>query len=145
MSLESDRVGDGGVAEVSIYYLLKIRRPPRSTRADTLFPYTTLFRSQLERRGTDLDIVADFRIEARDEIRLGHRAIASIAQGERTRSEEHTSEIQSLMRISYAVFCLRKKYFNYTLCRSFRVYNQTSSMYDECSIVRSMNITERSN
>src|SRR3546814_8030690 len=72
-----------------------IRRPPRSTRTDTLFPYTTLFRSA-ERcaRGIRIDIIVDGSVS--DE------PICS-------RSEEHTSELQSLMRISYAVFCLKKK------------------------------------
>src|SRR3546814_2190521 len=68
-----------------------IRRPPRSTRTDTLFPYTTLFRS-VERRP-----------------RLPDRAGAQCDRGQPRRSEEHTSELQSLMRISYAVFCLKKK------------------------------------
>src|SRR3546814_5918077 len=70
-----------------------IRRPPRSTRTDTLFPYTTLFRSQLCVRtsSTSWGIVH------------GHPTRPSV------RSEEHTSELQSLMRISYAVFCLKKK------------------------------------
>src|SRR3546814_1124891 len=77
-----------------------IRRPPRSTRTDTLFPYTTLVRS-LEIRcfpppGTGLLA----------ELRLFH---PSCACSPRPRSEEHTSELQSLMRISYAVFCLKKK------------------------------------
>src|SRR3546814_7439609 len=98
-----------------VFVFLMIRRPPRSTRTDTLFPYTTLFRSgagqprveillkggdgALPRRagqragvGCPVDLVAD----ARDRDRTG-------------RSEEHTSELQSLMRISYAVFCLKKK------------------------------------
>src|SRR3546814_4822787 len=93
-----------------------IRRPPRSTLTDTLFPYTTLFRS---------DEVAD--VQAR------RRRVAAVVEGDRprgealgqrrpvgggvdeatgievVRSEEHTSELQSLMRISYAVFCLKKK------------------------------------
>src|SRR3546814_953968 len=72
-----------------------IRRPPRSTRTDTLFPYTTLFRSAPAGRGRN------------------GRAAAAAARPDRTadrgRSEEHTSELQSLMRISYAVFCLKKK------------------------------------
>src|SRR3546814_3553370 len=76
-----------------------IRRPPRSTRTDTLFPYTTLFRSPARRTGR---LSRDRR-----------RAIAVAHDGRfgrpRTRSEEHTSELQSLMRISYAVFCLKKK------------------------------------
>src|SRR3546814_14720761 len=75
------------------FFFLMIRRPPRSTRTDTLFPYTTLFRSPL---GTDG--VGD---EPGDEL-VGQL-------GEALRSEEHTSELQSLMRISYAVFCLKKK------------------------------------
>src|SRR3546814_9462036 len=82
-----------------------IRRPPRSTRTDTLFPYTTLFRSRagaervVEGKQPRLDLVDR---EAGDG--------AGEARGEdRPRSEEHTSELQSLMRISYAVFCLKKK------------------------------------
>src|SRR3546814_10596313 len=72
-----------------------IRRPPRSTRTDTLFPYTTLFRSELPTE-------------------QGLRRLAPEKDGQRiesamARSEEHTSELQSLMRISYAVFCLKKK------------------------------------
>src|SRR3546814_4273447 len=99
-----------------------IRRPPISTRTDTLFPYTTLFRSAMRRRllvrdpfhrafvGTDgrasqrldhlpraLGIGDPFGVEV---VRAGRHA---------GRSEEHTSELQSLMRISYAVFCLKKK------------------------------------
>src|SRR3546814_1589432 len=70
-----------------------IRRPPRSTRTDTLFPYTTLFRSYLP--PSVLPCWAG-------------RGSPAAAQ-ESARSEEHTSELQSLMRISYAVFCLKKK------------------------------------
>src|SRR3546814_4738851 len=111
-----------------------IRRPPRSTRTDTLFPYTTLFRS---------DLVVGFRFEERIEhlltplqraVRRGHRphrlqlrrrrqqvgAVLTVAHHRRhrriridDRSEEHTSELQSLMRISYAVFCLKKKNTTY--------------------------------
>src|SRR3546814_9252695 len=82
-----------------------IRRPPRSTRTDTLFPYTTLFRSG--RRDQRPPIIVPRRQEGEDaERRLR-------GDGERQqhlpRSEEHTSELQSLMRISYAVFCLKKK------------------------------------
>src|SRR3546814_3772414 len=89
-----------------------IRRPPRSTRTDTLFPYTTLFRSRrqaghrqkparqgrLYRHGADVD--QRFSDRHRQQARADRR---------RHRSEEHTSELQSLMRISYAVFCLKKK------------------------------------
>src|SRR3546814_1590750 len=87
------------------------RRPPRSTRTDTLFPYTTLFRSRglavadpltgtcrdgINRRGLNLNEGAE------SVLAYQHACLA-------LRSEEHTSELQSLMRISYAVFCLKKK------------------------------------
>src|SRR3546814_3628222 len=103
-----------------------IRRPPRSTRTDTLFPYTTLFRSAFEQLtllvkesegGSDL---------ARGDIRaLLKMLVDVVVQTKKTdgefrvteiyydRSEEHTSELQSLMRISYAVFCLKKKKRNH--------------------------------
>src|SRR3546814_4568281 len=85
-----------------------IRRPPRSTRTDTLFPYPTLFRS---RRGLyrGKRVSADRRRFLRQARRHGRpRGIAAVHRCDR-RSEEHTSELQSLMRISYAVFCLKKK------------------------------------
>src|SRR3546814_4692607 len=92
-----------------------IRRPPISTRTDTLFPYTTLFRSR---------IAADTAVFAESFVKLGlvpgdggawllprviGMARASLMTLTGERSEEHTSELQSLMRISYAVFCLKKK------------------------------------
>src|SRR3546814_4811540 len=88
-----------------------IRRPPRSTRTDTLFPYTTLFRSfeafEPARRRDDFgDLDAIAAVDA-DDGRTRHRARTGAAAD--ARSEEHTSELQSLMRISYAVFCLKKK------------------------------------
>src|SRR3546814_2210433 len=77
-----------------------IRRPPRSTRTDTLFPYTTLFRSALRSGSREhpclsglVSVFLSSRLRGSDDMR----------------SEEHTSELQSLMRISYAVFCLKKK------------------------------------
>src|SRR3546814_1913390 len=81
-----------------------IRRPPRSTRTDTLFPYTTLFRSML-------GIVLLSDQTAPDQfIGKALDRLARVAQAAADpRSEEHTSELQSLMRISYAVFCLKKK------------------------------------
>src|SRR3546814_10880999 len=84
-----------------------IRRPPRSTRTDTLFPYTTLFRA---RGGLARQHAAQERGAAGPGmLAFGEHAI-KFADGEgRERSEEHTSELQSLMRISYAVFCLKKK------------------------------------
>src|SRR3546814_5525472 len=86
-------------------FFLMIRRPPRSTRTDTLFPYTTLFRSRVR---TNLLIgawIVPARI-ARAWSLVGSDARRSMSLA---RSEEHTSELQSLMRISYAVFCLKKK------------------------------------
>src|SRR3546814_8881935 len=98
-----------------VFVFLMIRRPPRSTRTDTLFPYTTLFRSQpLHHRqhARDVGVAAGEVAVAVDvvEEELRRRPAARVG-----RSEEHTSELQSLMRISYAVFCLKKKKHNYTL------------------------------
>src|SRR3546814_10478755 len=94
-----------------------IRRPPRSTRTDTLFPYTTLFRSpRLAARHDDRpdprrrraaggrEVPVDDHVHDRRRHHAGRRH-----RRRRRRSEEHTSELQSLMRISYAVFCLKKK------------------------------------
>src|SRR3546814_4261938 len=92
-----------------------IRRPPRSTRTDTLFPYTTLFRSerhplqpqyQVSRRLARPRQRAFERVDRAEEERPLDRVHHHVL---RQRSEEHTSELQSLMRISYAVFCLKKK------------------------------------
>src|SRR3546814_14711863 len=97
------------------FLFLMIRRPPRSTRTDTLFPYTTLFRSALGLRGGDDFDLPPVEAEAlvdRANLRLGRlRVRQEDADGAALddRSEEHTSELQSLMRISYAVFCLKKK------------------------------------
>src|SRR3546814_5765753 len=93
-----------------------IRRPPRSTRTDTLFTYTTLFRSRLEQDRAAVGV--RFR-GVNDSSRKGHPRTdeggrpgaypADPHPSQLFRSEEHTSELQSLMRISYAVFCLKKK------------------------------------
>src|SRR3546814_8130787 len=95
-----------------------IRRPPRSTRTDTLFPYTTLFRSDCQpparrRRCHDDPRCSGHGLDARrpSGVAGGDRRAA---EGRRGRSEEHTSELQSLMRISYAVFCLKTKTKNRT-------------------------------
>src|SRR3546814_5802217 len=112
-----------------------IRRPPRSTRTDTLFPYTTLFRSlwavrwycrypisyrdleeMLAERGISVDHTTIYRWvqcyapEMEKRLRWFWRRVAM-------RSEEHTSELQSLMRISYAVFCLKKKNTKHAITR----------------------------
>src|SRR3546814_2382222 len=94
----------------SLFFFFIIRRPPRSTRTDTLFPYTTLFRSTGSTSTSGCEgineamftgIVTDIgTVRARED------------RGDTRRSEEHTSELQSLMRISYAVFCLKKKKTN---------------------------------
>src|SRR3546814_9155243 len=112
------------VCMLDFFFFLMLRRPPRSTRTDTLFPYTTLFRSHLR--------PARRRRWGGRQCRLSHHPPATCrapssprrsscsarcSGGTRricriptpTRSEEHTSELQSLMRISYAVFCLKKK------------------------------------
>src|SRR3546814_7677976 len=95
-----------------------IRRPPRSTRTDTRFPYTTLFRSLRDVHGADDEQAQRRIVDLHEESRVvGQRAAAVGREGlgdggflrRRERSEEHTSELQSLMRISYAVFCLKKK------------------------------------
>src|SRR3546814_6666010 len=98
-----------------------IRRQPRSTRTDTLFPYTTLFRSLLEdeflrvridRRGvlaSVRDLVADREMLPEGKAGAVLQLFRDTPREWDARSEEHTSELQSLMRISYAVFCLKKK------------------------------------
>src|SRR3546814_7136526 len=97
------------------FFFLLIRRPPRSTRTDTLFPYTTLFRSRDEqvtgvvRESHQLALHPARGLEGA--IDRPQRAAVAVARQRQVgqRSEEHTSELQSLMRISYAVFCLKKK------------------------------------
>src|SRR3546814_1227309 len=120
-----------------------IRRPPRSTLTDTLFPYTTLFRSRCRARGIQSpgkpgvdgrrwrDVPGDRRQSrptcgsaqaaelCRTEARLRHLPSPRI----HARSEEHTSELQSLMRISYAVFCLKKKTQKLINGRSLQIIN----------------------
>src|SRR3546814_7399838 len=103
-----------------------IPRPPRSTRTDTLFPYTTLFRSHRRRRSLVL-------------VAAGHHHRVPGPQRRGERSEEHTSELQSLMRISYAVFCLKKKQqhhimyipalMNFQKFRSGQHTSETQSQY----------------
>src|SRR3546814_5251677 len=88
-----------------------IRRPPRSTRTDTLFPYTTLFRSLFwHLRVRRLIPRASFCSgDLPNKLESQMRIYVDAAIHRWRRSEEHTSELQSLMRISYAVFCLKKK------------------------------------
>src|SRR3546814_12178442 len=107
-----------------LFFFLMIRRPPRSTRTDTLFPYTTLFRSfkywQLESLEAALACIVNWltlmpKPMLGQRVRLQPRAVDERLEAMKwiwplwkRRSEEHTSELQSLMRISYAVFCLKK-------------------------------------
>src|SRR3546814_6919823 len=111
-----------------------IRRPPRSTRTDTLFPYTTLFRS-----------VVDHLAEAQPDDALGEHLrqhdVVDVDDGRKAplfaelfdqRSEEHTSELQSLMRISYAVFCLKKKKTkNHNHCTSSKIVEVVNRSHDK--------------
>src|SRR3546814_4153389 len=115
-----------------------IRRPPRSTRTDTLFPYTTLFRSVLRAISTGSH-PAGSMIGAPE--RAGTRRARLKVPNSRAmilpfffRSEEHTSELQSLMRISYAVFCLKKKKTTKTET------NLTTSVTKELTITQSSHV-----
>src|SRR3546814_2383220 len=95
-------------------FFFRIRRPPRSTLTDTLFPYTTLFRSCLYLRCCHRGCHGSSLCVRDPQLRFTRLPITSevpVIQlvGTKRRSEEHTSELQSLMRISYAVFCLKKK------------------------------------
>src|SRR3546814_4447818 len=95
---------------IRLIFFLMIRRPPRSTRTDTLFPYTTLFRSPRQFRPVvrscpqTTSRMVGKRLTAHDSFGQAPCVVTAAK-----RSEEHTSELQSLMRISYAVFCLKKK------------------------------------
>src|SRR3546814_3573082 len=100
------------------------RRPPRSTRTDTLFPYTTLFRSDGYEPRPGLRVQFDEAATPKGYRARRVRPVAAVTAGryttpsqvietKRSRSEEHTSELQSLMRISYAFFCLQKKTIEY--------------------------------
>src|SRR3546814_1036352 len=105
-----------------------IRRPPRSTRTDTLFPYTTLFRSVRRRQPRP--------VAGRAGCCAGHPA------GD-ARSEEHTSELQSLMRISYSVFCLKKKMMTTMITLMLYLHHHDTFMLDHMNL--SITITSREN
>src|SRR3546814_8608280 len=108
-----------------------IRRPPRSTRTDTLFPDTTLFRS-FWRANTALNVASDST-----SVPVGTRGRPD---GPDRRSEEHTSELQSLMRISYAVFCLKKKKYIITSLINYFLFNNTIITRINQSISTEVNI-----
>src|SRR3546814_950294 len=114
---------------MSLCFFLMIRRPPRSTRTDTLFPYTTLFRSLADLPFRYLPILRYppiFTQFIENLFDLMYPAAVPFFR-EFGRSEEHTSELQSLMRISYAVFCLKKKnnhkHINSTILQCHISYN----------------------
>src|SRR3546814_5820432 len=95
-----------------------IRRPPRSTRTDTLFPYTTLFRSItmtgaipvfLRPTRNHLGIIGPIPLEEFEPESIYRKMLSGSNSSSGIRSEDHTSEIQPLIRISYSVFCLKKK------------------------------------
>src|SRR3546814_2218265 len=98
---------------MACFFFLMIRRPPGSTRTDTLFPYTPLFRSSRDlgdpERGDQERQVAARRHPSPSSRALTPSGTPLCAARTSLRSEEHTSELQSLMRTSYAVFCLKKK------------------------------------
>src|SRR3546814_8621048 len=118
-----------------------IRRPPRSTRTDTLFPYTTLFRSGefavRHDNGKEIEKLVvrrrDHGIGAPDDAAawLAHTEAGELPGGEAKtgRSEEHTSELQSLMRISYAVFCLKKNRTRIKQKRTLSTYHNNITIY----------------
>src|SRR3546814_7490239 len=118
-----------------------IRRPPRSTRTDTLFPYTTLFRSKLSavylcytkfiNTMRQESVVEQLLPLAADALKMekGQHSWDYIYEPDAQRSEEHTSELQSLMRISYAVFCLKKKN-NSTKSKTILVDSTHYNIYD---------------
>src|SRR3546814_5291064 len=102
-----------------VFFFLMIRRPPRSTRTDTLFPYTTLFRSWWPRGSAPRSAWG---------LPWNRAARRAAAPGPICpRSEEHTSELQSLMRISYAVFCLKKKKNNHN---QYNLHTHTLKNYN---------------
>src|SRR3546814_9846498 len=114
-----------------IFFFLMIRRPPRSTRTDTLFPYTTLFRSRCPEPTPRRSSAAPPAPAVLGRHRSRPRSARCAG-----RSEEHTSELQSLMRISYAVFCLKKK----------NLYKQTTTTHYTIKLSHhSINITKHTN
>src|SRR3546814_9926145 len=120
-----------------------IRRPPRSKRTDTLFPYTTLFRSATGPWwDRTIGLLHDSNPAGRDRdwAAIGVQGLAPYKfEVEATRSEEHTSELQSLMRISYAVFCLKKKKKNDQRRKS---HNKRNRPISRMSYTRTINDNE---
>src|SRR3546814_10338549 len=121
-----------------MFFFLRIRRPPRSTRTDALFPYTTLFRSQASPSPcSTMNMSAPSRrSRMRKEWSSRARSQSSVvvsyfarSSSRACRSEEHTSELQSLMRISYAVFCLKKKK-KHKYCNQIKLEHNTKLIHE---------------
>src|SRR3546814_1427198 len=108
-----------------------IRRPPRSTRTDTLFPYTTLFRSA--EKQARVQELAGWIADYRGTMTASEKEALNAYFRSETRSEEHTSELQSLMRISYAVFCLKKKKSKYTQTILINNHDASQAIYADMS------------
>src|SRR3546814_2855767 len=128
-----------------LLFFLMIRRPPRSTRTDTLFPYTTLFRSPPAGAARP-HLVIDSPLSSTEErgralargnlSRCSKTRVDLFSPSGMTRSEEHTSELQSLMRISYAVFCLKKKTINIIDSKNATELTTSSTSQESNNIVR---------
>src|SRR3546814_5079584 len=119
-----------------------IRRPPRSTRTDTLFPYTTLFRSTIRTRtqaGLSRKRWESPKVLPSPAASACDMKPSTINSGRDWRSEEHTSELQSLMRISYAVFCLKKKNNN----NNIQAYHMMSTTLNITNIKYNHNTIRR--
>src|SRR3546814_1350859 len=119
-----------------------IRRPPRSTRTDTLFPYTTLFRSRrVDSCAGEVEAGSNYYYstwgEAEEAPPFGEKPrVVILGSGPNRigqRSEEHTSELQSLMRISYAVFCLKKK--KHTKTRTTRINSELTNIRENSTTI----------
>src|SRR3546814_5178841 len=110
-----------------------IRRPPRSTRTGTLFPYTTLFRSVFLSRDRAVVDSENQRVTCAEPSPDALKAIAqSLSAQAQARSEEHTSELPSLMRISYAVFCLKKKKTHIAKSDTTSIHDVTTDTAEKC-------------
>src|SRR3546814_2382175 len=123
-----------------LFFFLRIRRPPKSTRTDTLFPYTALFRfpgrmAAATPRPNSTSSTASALVTMQHTTSAPATAsaadVTTLRPRAASRSEEHTSELQSLMRISYAVFCLKKKTINTKTTYTHKTQNRTKYTHTE--------------
>src|SRR3546814_7858441 len=121
------------------FFFLMIRRPPRSTRTDTLFPYTTLFRSAIRKPSSSWPPRLSTAPSGWLSSMASNISASASIPSMRRRSEEHTSELQSLMRISYAVFCLKKKNNKYN-----NKHNTDLHTYNSLNTISTQYITHHS-